>query len=524
MAEYDRVFVGGVVHDGTGSPGVPGSVAVKNGRLHRLPAGAKVDANHVHDVTGQVVAPGFIDVHSHTDFNPFVDPVGMSKAFDGVTLEISGNCGFSAIPFDVHTREEEHRRFRRYGTRFDWEDMTGYREAVERSGTSIHRGMLVGHGNLRTFVMGQDARAPTAAEMDRMKGVLGDLLDQGALGFSSGLIYPPGCFAETSELVELAKVVAGRGKIYTSHIRGEGDNLEPAIDEALTICEQSGVRTQISHLKTSGARNWHKMDRVLARIESFIERGLPVMADRYPYTATNTFLYTLFRKWVYDGGIAAQMARLQDPSIRVRVLDEMAQDYTTDYYGKILVSSTRMEGAGAVVGKTLEKIAGERGVDPRELAIDLFLQSQGDLFVIYFNLSEENLRKVLTKDWVMVASDGTAQIPEGEVFEGSPHPRAYGTFSRTLGHFVREAGIMSLETGIAKMTGMPARHFDLKDRGFVKDGYWADLTIFDPVRIKDLSTFEKPHQLSAGVEWLVVAGEPVIARGRLTDARPGAVI
>lgn len=520
--DVDVLIDGGTIVDGTGAPGRAGAVGIKGGRLVLPRAGETVTARKTVDARGLTVAPGFIDIHSHTDYWPHVDPWAKSKAFDGVTMEVSGNCGFSAFPLDEATRERENRMLAPFGAKIDWDDFTGYRKSVEGAGTGIHRALLVGHGNLRKYVVGYEDRAPTAAELDRMKGVLGDLLDQGAIGFTTGLIYPPGCFAKTPEIVELARVARSRDKIYASHIRGEGNNLIPAIDEVLTIAMESGARTQISHLKASGPRNWFKIDEVLEKIAAVKDKGYPVMADRYPYTATNTSLDTCLKAWAYEGGPAAMLARIADPVQRVRILKDMAEDYPRDHFKNVMVSSVLEPAGKKYEGRTIADIAGER--DPYETLLDVLTECGGDVSAIFFTLNEEIMKRVLKLDYVMVASDGTAQVAEAPHIEGMPHPRAYGTFCKAVGPLVRDAKLFPLETAVAKMTGMPARQLGFTDRGLVADGYHADLAIFDARTVADRSTFQKPHQYSTGMVHLLVNGTLVIEAGRLTQARPGKVV
>lgn len=522
--ELDLLIEGGTIVDGTGAPPRAGAVGVRAGRTVLPAPGESVVATRRIDATGLTVAPGFIDIHSHSDFWPAVDPFATSKAFDGVTMEVSGNCGFSAFPLDEKTREREDRMLAPFGTRIDWDDFTGYRRSVEGSGTGIHRALLVGHGNLRKYVVGYDDRAPTAAELDRMKGLLDDLLQQGAIGFTTGLIYPPGCFARTPEIVELARVAARRGKIYASHIRGEGANLEPAIDEVLTVAMESGARTQISHLKASGPRNWHKIDGVLDRIAAVRARGFPVMADRYPYTATNTSLDTCLRPWAYEGGNAAMLSRIADPALRRRILAEMAQEYPPGHFVNVMVSSTLAAAGKKYEGRTIAQIAAERRAEPYQTLLEVLTECEGEVSAIFFTLKEEIMQRVLALDYVMVASDATAQVAHEPHIEGMPHPRAYGTFSKVLGPLSRDAGWFPLQVAVAKMTGMPARQLGLTNRGLVASGHHADLAIFDACTVADRSTFKQPHQYSTGMVHLLVNGTPVIEDGKLMNARPGKVV
>ena len=522
--EVDLLIENGTIVDGTGAPRRAGSVGVRGERLVLPPPGAPVHAKKKVDAKGLVVAPGFIDIHSHTDFWPAVDPFASSKAHDGVTMEVSGNCGFSAFPMDDATRERENRVLAPFGAKVDWDDFTGYRRSVEGSGTGIHRALLVGHGNLRKYVVGYDDREPTRVELERMKSVLGDLLDQGACGFTTGLIYPPGCFAKTPEIVELARVAQSRGKIYASHIRGEGANLIPAIDEVLTIAQESGARTQVSHLKASGPKNWFKIDAVLEKIDAVRAKGFPVMADRYPYTATNTSLDTCLRAWAYEGGNAAMVARIRDAGVRARMLAEMREDYPTEHFKNVMVSSVLLERGKKYEGRTVADVAAERKLPPHETLLDILEECDGDVSAIFFTLKEEIMRRVLSLDYVMVASDGTAQVAHAPHIEGMPHPRSYGTFTKVLGTLSRDEKLFPLEVAVAKMTGMPARQLGFGDRGVVADGCFADLAIFDPVAVQDRSTYQQPHQYSSGVVHLIVNGTPVIENAKLTGARPGRVV
>lgn len=522
--EVDLLIEGATIVDGTGAPGRAGSVGVRAGRLVCPKDGEAVEAKRRIDATGLTVAPGFIDIHSHTDFWPGVDPFATSKAYDGVTTEISGNCGFSAFPLDPVTRERENKMLAPFGKSIDWDDFTGYRKSIEGSGTGIHRALLVGHGNLRKFVMGYDDRAPSAAELDRMQGVLGDLLDQGAIGFTTGLIYPPGCFAKTPEIVALAKVARSRNKIYASHIRGEGANLVPAIDEVLTCAMESGARTQISHLKASGPKNWHKIDGVLEKIAAVKAKGYPIMADRYPYTATNTSLDTCLRAWAYEGGNVGMLKRIADPVQRERILREMGEDYPPEHFKNVMVSSVLVQAGKKYEGRTVADIAAERSGGPYETLLAVLTECEGDVSAIFFTLNEEIMKRVLQLDYVMVASDATAQVAHEPYIEGMPHPRSYGTFCKVLGPLSRDGGLFPLETAVAKMTGMPARQLGFTDRGLVADGHHADLAIFDAGKVTDRSTFQKPHQYSTGMVHLLVNGTLVIEAGKLTGARPGKVV
>jgi N-acyl-D-amino-acid deacylase len=517
----DLLFENGTILDGTGGPPRGGAVGVAKGRLH---LGEPRPAARRLDVTGLVVAPGFIDIHAHTDFQPYVDPLGSSKAFDGVTLEVSGNCGFSAFPFDPDTLARERALLAPFGATIDWNDFTSYKQRIEAAGTGIHRALLVGHGNLRKAVVGYENREPTPVELERMKGLLAELLDQGAAGFSTGLIYPPGCYARTEEIIELAKVVASRDKLYTSHIRGEGDNLLKSIEEVLVTAVESGARTQISHLKAAGPKNWHKMDAAIEKIQAVRARGYRVMADRYPYTATNTYLDTCLRAWTYEGGPEAELRRLADGGTRERILKEMREDYPPEHFANIMIASVSTTAAKPFEGRTVADIAAERHADPYETLLRILEIGAGNVSAIFHTLNEEIMRRVLALDFVMVASDATAQTPHPPYIEGMPHPRSYGTFSRVLGPLSRDEGLLPLAVAVSKMTGMPALQLGLKQRGLVADGYCADLAVFDPAQMTDRATYREPHRYSSGLVHLVVNGQLIIEEGVWNGKRPGEII
>jgi N-acyl-D-amino-acid deacylase len=525
-APLDLLIEGGTIVDGTGAPRRAGSVGVAGGRLVLPRAGARQQAHRTLDATGLVVAPGFIDIHAHTDFWPAVDPLAESKAFDGVTLEVSGNCGFSAFPLDPVTRDRENRQLALFGAEIDWHDFDSYRERTHSRGTGIHRALFVGHGNLRKAVVGYDDRKPTAREMDRMTGILDELLAQGAAGFTTGLIYPPGCYARTAEIVELARVAARHGRLYASHIRGEGANLLASIDEVLAVAVESGARTQVSHLKASGRRNWHKIDEAIGKIESVRAQGYPVMADRYPYTATNTSLCTCLRDWAHEGGVSSLVARLEDPAASARMVAQMREDYPPEHFAGVMISHVPGPAGAALEleGRTVAEIAASRSADPYETVLWILASACGEVSAIFFTLNEEIMRRVLSLDWVMVASDATAQVPRPPYIERRPHPRSYGTFARVLGPLVRDEKLITLERAVAKMTGMPARQLGVGDRGLIREGYHADLAVFDPARIADRATYQDPHRASAGLVHLVVGGRLAIESGLPTGARAGEVL
>ncbi|MBI3891406.1 MAG: amidohydrolase family protein, partial [Candidatus Wallbacteria bacterium] len=388
------LFTGARLVDGTGTPSRLCDVEVRDGRIAAVgPALARSGATVV-PLDGLVLAPGFIDIHTHTDYIQLVEPRSLSKLFDGVTTEISGNCGFSAFPLTQEARAREAARWEPQGVRVDWTDFAGYKRRQEEFGTGINRAFFVGHGFLRGFVVGQDNRPPTTEEMSRMKDVLAREMEAGAIGMSTGLIYPPGCFGDRKEIADLCRVVAARGGLYASHIRGEGATLLESIEEALWICRESGVRTQISHLKASRPQNWHKLDSAFESIEAAQAQGLPVLSDRYPYDATSTGLDQLLPEWAYDGGLEAELARLQDPAALASIRREMAGKYDEDYYRRVLIAWAQDH--PEFEGRYLTDLAAEARTDPASMAVRVLLATRGACECVFFVLSDENMKRVLS--------------------------------------------------------------------------------------------------------------------------------
>ncbi|MBI2945076.1 MAG: D-aminoacylase [Candidatus Wallbacteria bacterium] len=508
--------------DGSGAPSRTGDVAVSGGKITAVGPKLSVPADAELELGGLALAPGFIDIHTHTDYIQLVEPRSLSKLFDGVTTEVSGNCGFSAFPLSEEARAREAARWEPQGVAVDWTDFAGYRRRQENFGTGINRAFFVGHGFLRGFVVGHANRSPTGPEMERMKAILAREIEAGAIGLSTGLIYPPGCFAERAEIAELCTVVAERGGLYASHIRGEGATLLEAIEEALWICRKSGARTQISHLKASRPQNWHKLDSAFAMIEAARAEGLPVLSDRYPYDATSTGLDQLLPEWAYDGGLEAELARLRDPAALARIRDEMARKYDDDYYGRVLIAWAQDH--PELEGKYLTDLAARAGVDPATMAVEILLQTRGACECVFFVLSDENMKRVLAHDYVMVASDAEARATEGPASSGKPHPRAYGTFSRALGRLSRDEGLFTLEEAVRRVTSLPAGQLGFSDRGRIAPGFAADLVVFDPAAVRDHATYLDPHRYSAGFRHIMVNGRLVVRDGCVTDQLPGRIL
>ena len=527
---FDLKIEGAEVIDGTGRSGSRTDVGIRDdkivaiGDLSREPAG-----NNLH-ASGKVLAPGFIDMHSHSDWRLWENRRAESKVRQGVTTEVVGNCGFSPAPVSDEFLEDL-RGFALHvpaGMDFRWRSVGEYLKAFDASGTALNVIQLVGHGTLRLSVMGFARREPTATELKRMQKLLADAIEDGAWGLSTGLIYAPGSYATTEEIVTLAEVAARHRGFYASHIRGEGATLLDAVREAIHVGREADLPVQISHVKAAGRPNWGKVADALELIDAARDEGLDVMADVYPYTASSTTLRTLLPDWVLEGGIDAMLKRLADPTERARVRRELEAPETgqslLDRIGweNVMVSScVRRKDAE---GKRISELAAARRKDAIDTALELIVDEGGKGSMILFQLHEDDLRRALAHPSVMIGSDGSALSVSGPGAAGKPHPRSYGTFPRVLGEYAREQRVLTLARAVHKMTGLPARRLGLRDRGVIAVGRKADLVVFDARRVADRATYENPHQYPSGIEHVLVNGRLVIKDGDHTGSLPGRLL
>lgn len=518
----DLVLRGATVFDGSGAPGVEADVAVMGDRIHavgRISARGAVEM----DLRGKVLAPGFIDIHTHADLPLLANPRAENRVLQGITLEVGGQCGGSPGPWG----EEEFRSIREryaslYGVDVDFRDLGGFFRALERTPPSVNAACMVGHGTVRRTVVGHDDRPATPEEVARMRLLVREALEQGAVGLSSGLEYTPSGFASKEELVELARELEGWGYPYASHMRNEDDALLAAVEEALHVGRVAGVPVQISHLKAQGERNWWKGLAVLEVIESAAAQGSAVHFDRYPYVAYSTGLSNLFPASARGGGTEAFLARLEDPAARP-ALEAYAREKVSQLgsWNSVQVSSIGTRGNAWLKGLRLGDAAKATGEEPFDLALRLLREESGSVGMIGFGMSEENTALILSHPRGMICSDGSVYAPSGPLSEGMPHPRSYGTFPRVLGHYVREEGLMPLETAIFKMTGLPARKLKLRDRGILRPGAFADLVAFDPDTVADRATFDEPHRYPLGIDLVVVNGVVTVREGEMTGELAG---
>ncbi len=520
---FDILFEGGHVVDGSGNTwfradvGVVGDKIEDVGDLRGAKAARRVDAK------GHMVAPGFMDIHSHSDIPLLVDPRVASKVYQGITVEVVGNCGTSAAPMNKSVKAYRDK----YGRgsvpddfQYDWVTMKDYMDRVDRQGVSFNVATWVGHGTVRQNVMGYENREPTDTELKKMRRLVDDAMRDGAYGMSTGLIYPPSVYGKTPEIIELAKVSAKHGGLYASHIRGEEkESLLDAVKEAIEIGEKAELPVQIAHFKASGKKAWGMTKQSLALVEEARGRGIDVAYDQYPYVASSTGLAAIIPHWGHEGGPEKMMERLRDPEQRKRMAREQRME--RDWDGVLVVFAKNNPQYN---GKTIAEIAKEQGKKPHDAVCDLLLAENTVVPVVMFGMNEEDVKYVMRSPIGMVGSDGSAISPKGILGQGRPHPRYYGTFPRVLGHYAREEKVISMEDAVRKMTSAPAQRLGLKDRGLLREGYKADVVVFDPKTVKDEATFTDPHRFPTGIPYVVCNGVFTIDKGKHTGKLPGRVL
>lgn len=509
-----------LVYDGTGAPGIEADVAIAGGRISAIGPRLSVRGDEELELRGLALAPGFVDIHSHTDTQVLANPRAESKLLQGVTTEVAGQDGGSVGLWSDEEYEAARERYRTRGIDLQFRDVAGFLQQVDRQGAALNVASMIGAGSVRGYVVGDDDRPATAAEVERMAALVDGALAGGACGLSSGLEYTPGGFASTDELIALAARLRNTGLPYASHMRNEDDRLLAAIEEAIRVGQGAGVPVQISHLKAQGQRNWWKADLALKVVEEARAAGIDAMFDVYPYVAYSTTLANLFPLGARDGGEQAFIARLRDAAtstqLRVAVLDKVNNLGSWD---SVQVTSTASEQLAWARGRRLGELATERGTDPYDLLVRILVEGGGGM--VGFGMSEDNVRKFMAHPLSMICSDGGAYTTESA---GAPHPRNFGTFPRVLGHYVREQNVMPLEVAIRKMTMAPARRVGLRDRGTIEPNAAADLVAFDPARVADQATFEQPKQYATGIVHVLVNGAAVLRNGEYTGTYSGRAV
>jgi len=516
--EYDILIKNGHVMEGSGNPWYQADIGIIDDKVQDIGYLHGSKSKKTLDAKGMIVAPGFIDIHSHSDIPLLIDPRAMSKIHQGVTTEVIGNCGNSAAPMNQAVRDYKEKYGRNVvpdDFEYNWTTMSSYLERIEGQGVALNVAPLVGHGTIRQNVMGYENREPTDSELREMKRLVEVSISQGAWGMSTGLIYPPSVYGKTPEIVELAREVHKHDGLYFSHIRGEGETLLEAVKEACEIGSQSGAPVQIAHFKASGQPYWGKTRESLAMVYEYRERGVDVTFDQYPYIASSTGLTALLPHWAHEGGAERMLEHLKNPETRKQLRAELRLNY-----GPENIVVTKAKNNPQYTGKNLKEIGEMMGEDPIEAMFDLLIMENTQVPSVMFGMNEEDVRRVMQSPIGMVGSDGSAIAPEGIWSDMKPHPRYYGTFPRVIGHYVRE-GVLSLQEAVRKMTGAPSQRMVFKDRGLLREGYAADITIFDPKTVKDEATFVEPQRYASGIPYVMVNGVLVIDKGRYTGALPG---
>jgi N-acyl-D-amino-acid deacylase len=526
--KFDVVIKDGTVYDGTGDKPRVIDVAIRGDRIAALGNFSADQAKTVINAKGLAVAPGFINMLSWSTESLIEDGRSQSEIREGVTTEIMGE-GNSMGPLNDRTKEQMRQEQGDIKYDIKWNTLSEYLRYLEQRGVSCNVASFVGATTIRDFVIGLEDKQPTPEQLEQMRQLVRQEMEAGALGIGSSLIYPPAFYAKTEELIELCKVAAKYKGKYISHMRSEGNQLLQAIDELLRISKEANIPAEIYHIKAAGQPNWGKADAMLAKIEEAQKAGLKITADMYTYTAAGTGLDACLPPWTEDGGYPALFKRLRDPATREKIKAEVQTptDKWENLYlaagspEKILLSGFKSEKLKPLTGKSLAEIAKMRGKDPIETAMDLISEDESRIDTIYFLMSEENVKKEIVKPWVSFGSDEASQAPEGNFMKSNCHPRAYGNFVRVLGKYAREEKVLTLEQAVRKLSGLPATNLGLDHRGFVQEGMFADVVVFDPATIGDRATFEKPHQYAVGMKHVFVNGTQVLKDGEHTGAKPG---
>jgi N-acyl-D-amino-acid deacylase len=526
--QYDVIVRGGTIYDGSGSPGAVADLAIQGDTIAAIGDLSNASAPTVIDAAGLAIAPGFINMMCWSNESLIEDGRSQSDIRQGVTLEVMGE-GSSMGPLNDAMKQDM--RDGQGDIKYDiaWTTLGEYMQYLEKRGVSPNVASFIGAATPRIHVIGYDDRPPTDDELEEMQELVRQAMQEGAMGMASSLVYPPGFFAKTEELIALAEIAAEYDGLYASHLRSEGTALVEAVDELIRIAREAGIRAEIYHLKAAGKPNWPKLDEVIANVEKARAEGLDITADIYTYPAGATGLNASMPPWVQDGGFDASIQRMKDPETRKRIAREMNEwsgEWENMYLQAggadgVLLASFKNDALKPLTGKRLSEVAKMRGKSPEETAMDLIIEDDSRVGTIYFSQSEDNLRKKIQLPWVSFCSDSASIAPEGVFLKSNVHPRAYGSFARVLGMFTRDEKLLTLEQAVRKLAALPAETLKLDRRGMLKEGYFADVVVFDPAKIQDHATFEKPHQYATGMVHVFVNGGHVLKDGEHTGAKPG---
>ncbi len=524
--DFNLIIKNSYIFDGLGNEVFKADIGINGNLIQEIGKISSSRGKSVLDVEGLVTCPGFIDVHDHTDVELLVNPKAESSIRQGITTLVSGNCGSSPFPVAEQEFEEMKEDLKeRFQLDLNWIDITGFFSRLEEKGMALNYSTLVGHGAVRGAAMGFNDRPPKPEELEKMKMLVAENIKNGAFGFSTGLEYAPGSYAQADEITALCKVVARYGGVYATHMRDEGDFLLESLDEALEVTRKTGASLEISHFKIAYPRNWHKIDEALSKIEEAKKDGISVFCDRYPYIAGSTGLSFFFPLWARQGTTEEFLARLKDPTLEGKIRAHLAeQERKLGSWDKVSISSVISEENRQFEGQSVLEGAKTTGKECYDFMQGLLLEEKNRVGVVIFNMKEENLKKILAHPLIGIGTDGSAKAPYGALGRGKPHPRSYGTFPRILGKYIRQEKLVSLPEMIRKITSIPADKFGFRKRGKLRSGYYADLVVFDQARVIDKATWTQPHQYPEGIEYVIVNGQIVIDRGEHTGALPGKLL
>ena len=524
----DYLIKNGLVFNGINAKPIRQNIGISNKRIVFI-GDSEVSANEVIDAENLYVAPGFIDVHAHSEFTLLLDGRAEGKLSQGITTEVNGNCGLSAAPLYGKALEHRQQELQQLGITETWQDLHEYLNILQNKGIALNTITLCGHGNLRASVLGY-ANIPCEEYMlERMKRLFSESLNQGACGLSTGLIYPPGIFSDAKEIKALLGIVStfkkanGRKFVYTSHMRSEGDALLEAIEETIEVGRATGMHVHISHLKTSGEENWHKIDKAIELIEDARNFGIQVTCDCYPYIASSTDLDSILPDWVFEGGLKEEIKRLRDPQ-KSRMIKSALSSKPNKYWQNVYVSSVFKARNKWMEGESIFDISVRTGKNPVDTMIDIVIEEEAKTGAIFFTMNEDNLRRILRLPYVMIGSDSSARNFSGPTCKGKPHPRGFGTFPRFLGFYVRDENLITLPEAIRRITSLPAETFGIRERGVLKENFFADIVIFDYNLIKDRASYKEPFTKSEGIKFVFVNGSLAVRDGILTGALAGKVL
>lgn len=529
VESYDLIIMNGRIVDGSGNPWFYGDVAIRGDRIVKVGHTGAARARRRINAQGMIVAPGFIDMLGQSEVNLLIDPRAESKVFQGITTEVTGEGG-SVAPLNDYILKELRPGLEHFNVKVDFRTLGEYFARLERTPAAINLATFVGATQVRQYVLNDENRAPTQAELEQMKKLVAQAMEEGAVGISTSLVYAPAFYAKTEELIELAKVAAQYGGVYATHMRNESNSIMPAIDEAIRIGREANIPVEIFHLKMAGKQNWGKMGDVIRKIEAARAEGLDITADQYPYVAGATSLGASVPPWSHEGGTAKFIERLKDPTTREKLKQEMraVSDKWENFYlgagggSGIMVASVLNRDLAKYEGKRVSEVARMMSKsDEIDALMDLLIADNGQTSAIYFLMSEDDVKLAMKQPWVSVGVDHGAVATTGLLAEGRAHPRGYGSFPRILGRYVRDERVLSLSEAIRKMTSLAANRVHLADRGLLKPGFFADVVVFNPQQINDVATFEDPNRLSVGMRFVIVNGQLVIDSGKQTIARPG---